>query len=367
VTKLRLRYVHRYRDTRGKVRHYFRRPGVPRIPLPGLPGSAEFMEAYQLALAGAAPLPEVGQARTKPGSLSALIVSYYRSAEFAGLAASTRRTRRAILEAFRGQHGDKPVKGLQRQHVRRILADRAATPHAANNLFKILRLLMRFAILEGWRDDDPTLGEKGIRTRSDGFHTWTDAEIAAFEAHHAIGTRERLALALLLYTAQRRSDVVGMGRQDMRGGRLYVRQVKTRARLAIPVHPELASVLASTPSGNLPFLVTAHGKPFTAAGFGNWFGDACRAAGLPKGCSAHGLRKAAARRLAEAGCSTHEIMAITGHKSLSEVARYTTAASQEHLADRAMDRITGAEPERRLANSGTPLANSGAKSLNRKE
>lgn len=367
MTKLRLRYVHRYRDSRGKLRHYLRRPGLPRVPLPGLPGSQEFMEAYQLGLANMAPTPDVGAQRTRPGSLSALVVRYYRSAEFAGLAATTRRTRRAILEAFRRVNGDQLVATLTREKVRQVMANRASTPHAANNLLKVLRLLMRFAILEGWRNDDPTLGVRSIKTRSDGFHTWTEAEIAAFEAAHQIGTRPRLALALLLYTAQRRGDVVTMGRQDVRDGRLHVRQSKTRARLAIPLHAELRAILDATPSGHLTFLTTAQGKPFTAAGFGNWFGDACRTARLPRGCSAHGLRKAAARRLAEAGATAHEIMAITGHKTLSEVARYTTAASQERLADRAMERIAGPEAEQELANTGTPLAKSDRKPLKRKD
>lgn len=84
---------------------------------------------------------------------------------------------------------------------------------------------------------------------------------------------------------------------------------------------------------HLPFLTTAQGKPFgSAASFGNWFGECCRDAGLPKGTAAHGFRKAACRRLAEAGCSASEIMAISGHKSLSEVQRYCSAADQTRMA-----------------------------------
>ena len=86
--------------------------------------------------------------------------------------------------------------------------------------------------------------------------------------------------------------------------------------------------------------MTATGKPFTPTGFGHWFFDRCREAGLTVGLSAHGLRKAMCRRLAEAGCSTHQIMAISGHKTLSEVQRYTKAAEQSRMARQAMEAVT---------------------------
>jgi len=98
------------------------------------------------------------------------------------------------------------------------------------------------------------------------------------------------------------------------------------------VPADLQAALAAMPSNHLTFLTTAFGKPFVAAGFTNWFREACNAAGLPKGTSAHGLRKAAARRLAEAGCSANVIASITGHKSLTEIERYTKAADQARMA-----------------------------------
>ena len=160
-----------------------------------------------------------------------------------------------------------------------------------------------------------------------------------FEKRHPIGTRPRLAFGLLLYTGQRRSDVVRMGRQHIdKNGAIRMRQLKTGAELAIPVHAELDAIIAETPGDHLTFLTTQFGKPFTAAGFGNWFREQCNLSGLPH-CSAHGLRKAAARRLAEAGCTEHEIAAITGHASLREITRYTKAADQVRLAVSAMDKV----------------------------
>lgn len=336
VTRLPLRYVHRFKDRHGHLRHYFRRAGS-RVALPGLPGSAEFMAAYQAALAEAP--PPVAANRTAPGSVDALAIAYYRSAEFSVLAEMTRRTYRNVLDGLRQEHGHRPVVGLQPEHVRRLVAAKAEKPAAANALLKMLRILCRFAVAEGWRKDDPTRDVRRVRHKSEGFRAWQESDIAAFEAHHASGSRARLALALLLYTGQRPGDVARMGRQHVRNGRVNIRQAKTGTELSIPVHPELAAALATAPAGHLTFLVTKDGAGFTPKGFGNWFGECAWAAGVAEGCTAHGLRKAAARRLAEAGCTVHEIAAVTGHKSLREVERYTKGAEQARLADGAMARI----------------------------
>ena len=140
-----------------------------------------------------------------------------------------------------------------------------------------------------------------------------------------------------------------MGWQHVSNGKIEVRQEKTAARLEIPMHPALVAALAATPRNNLTFLTTEYGAPFTAPGFGNWFRAQCNLAGLRQ-CSAHGLRKAAARRLAEAGCTVEHIKAITGHKTLKEVARYTADASQPLLAGQAMARLIGTEREQKLSN-----------------
>ena len=338
MTRIRLPYIQKFRDRHGKVRHYFRKPGCSRISLPGLPGSAEFMDAYQLALEGAK--PEV-TSRTQTGTLHALIVAYYNSSEFKTLSSSTQRTYRGIIENFRKVHGDKRAVSLEGHHIRAILDAKASTPSAANNLLRMLRILMRFAVERGLRRDDPTSHIRKVRTNSTGFHSWSEDEIAQFVKFHKPGTRAHLALSLLLYTAQRRSDVIKMGWQHVRDGGIAVTQQKTKTPLQIPIHPQLQLALNAAERSNMTFLVTAYGKPFSAAGFTNWFRECVRESKLPDGCSPHGLRKAASRRLAEAGCSAHQIMAITGHKSLKEVIVYTAAANQEHLARTAMATIHG--------------------------
>ena len=329
-------YVNGFIDRYGKARWYFRRAGFKRMTLPGLPWSPEFMEAYQQALAGQ-PAP-IGAERTIPGTLRALAVSYFASPTFRTTRPSTQYTYRNVIDRLCAEHGDKRVALLHREHVIKLLAARAHAPGTANALRRSLRALMQHAVEIGMRADDPTRDVRKIPTaKGDGYHSWTEGEIEQFERHHPVGSRARLAFALLLYTGQRRSDVVRMGRQHLSDNAICVRQVKTGREVWVPVHEALAPILA-TAATNLTFLLTDQGKPYTAAGFGNWFRDQCQAAAL-HGCSAHGLRKAAARRLAEAGCSTHEIAAITGHASLKEVARYTEAVDRRRLAQSAMAKV----------------------------
>jgi integrase len=201
--------------------------------------------------------------------------------------------------------------------------------------------MMEFAVTRNPRFADPTIGVKRLDTpKSDGFEPWSEDDIAAFEARWPIGSRERLAFALLLYTSQRRSDVIRMGPQHIENGRIKVRQAKTGKRLAIPVHPALREAIDAHPSDHLTFLAVRGGRPFASgAAFYQWFKPACAAAGLPDNLSPHGLRKAAARRLAEAGCTPHEIMAVTGHVTLAEAERYTRDANQRRLAESAIARI----------------------------
>ena len=339
------KYVHGFIDRHGKPRFYFRRAGFKKVPLPGLPWSSQFMEAYEQAVAGQSALVDADTRRTKPGSMRALAVSYFQSVDYRSMQVRTQRVYRGLIERFCEQadkdgnkFGDKRAALIGREHVVRLIATKADKPEAANQFRKVLRAMMKHAVEIGLRADNPTRDVRSIRVKSEGFHSWSDAEIAQFEKRHPVGSRARLALALLLYTGQRRSDIVRLGRQHVRDRALTVRQQKTGAELLIPVHPILQAILDDTPKDNMTFLTTQFGKPFTSNGFGNWFRDQCNAAGLPQ-CSAHGLRKAAARWLAEAGCTAHEIASITGHASLKQVAHYTKAADQGRLASAAMEKV----------------------------
>jgi integrase len=328
------KYVRAWVDRRdGRAYYYLRRRGHPLVRLPGLPWSPSFMAAYEAALAG--PRNAVGAGRIKPGSVAAVVAAYLDSQQaFGSKSAGTQRMRRGILERFRAAHGDWPFATLPPEWIEALLD--AKPPHAARSWRATLRSLCQFAVKRGWLRVDPTRDIKLASIKGDGFHTWTEDEITQFEAHHPIGTKPRLALALLLYTGQRRSDVVKMGRQHIRNGVLSVKQQKTGAALAIPVHANLQAVLDATPGEHLTFLVTATGKPYGGNAFSAQFRNWCDEAKLPKHCKPHGLRKAACRRLAEAGCSGNEIMAISGHATLKELVRYTKAADQARLARNAM-------------------------------
>jgi integrase len=342
------KYVQGFVDRHGKPRFYFRRAGFKSVPLPGLPWSPEFMETYQAALAGQK--VELGGARVRPGSIRALSVSYFNSLAFRTLKANTQSVRRNIIDRFcreadkdGQQYGAKSAATLRREHVIKLMAARADRPDSANGLRKALRAMMVHAVEIGLREEDPTRDVKALRPKSKaGFHRWTEAEIAQFETRHLIGTKPRLALALGLCTGQARQDVVAMGPQHIQNEVLnWIRgktENSTGIELSIPVHPDLRTNIDATPSGHLTFLINELGRPFTPAGFGNWFREQCDMANLHH-CSFHGLRKAASVRLAEARCTPHEIAAITGHASLKEIVRYTQTADRKRLAAAAMEKV----------------------------
>jgi integrase len=197
------------------------------------------MAAYAAALAGqTAPALEIGTTNSKPGSVAAAVAIYLNSIDFANLAPATRRDRRLILERFRESHGEKNFAGLKPRHVETMLAEKAGTPHAAKSFLKALRAMIVVARRAGLRADDPTAGLRAkVPTNDIGFKTWTEDDIAQFEAYWPIGSRERLAFALLLFTGQRRGDVVRMGCQHVRNGLVTVRQGKTGATVTLPYSP----------------------------------------------------------------------------------------------------------------------------------
>jgi site-specific recombinase XerD len=334
MTSIRLKYVHSFPDRHGKLRFYFRRHGR-RAPLRGLPGSVEFMEAYQMALASQ-PLSQtadIGSSRTKPGTINAAIVAYVRSVEFLKKSPSTQRNYRGVLNRFREAHGDKRVSTLEQRHLTRILAGMIETPEAANILVKVLRGLMAWCIDDGWRKDNPASGIKTIVTGSDGFAAWEQEHVDQYRAHHPLGTRARLALEILAATGLRRSDVVRLGRQHVKNGVISIKTMKTGAQVDIPMLPEMQGAIDAMPQlSAMTLLVTEYGKSFTTGGFGQWFRYRCDEAGIPKGYASHGLRKYAAARLAEEGAKAHQLMAWFGWSSLDEAEHYTRNADRKKMA-----------------------------------
>src|SRR6516225_8097973 len=297
-----LKYVDAVQKKNGKVHFYFRRRGK-RTPLPGAYNSPEFLQAYWALRSDKATKAEIGAGRTQAGTVNAAIALYYKHPTFTKNKAITQQTDRNILEAFRAKHGDKRIALLAERHIEAMIGEKAGKPAAQRNLLRVLRSLLKVAVKAKLRRDNPALGIELERLETAGYHSWSEEELRQYEAHHPVGTKARLALHLLLYTATRRADVVALGPANMRNGRLTFTYSKNKTEMNIPVADPLAATIAATPMiGVKTFLVTDYGKQFTPAGFGNWFRDRCDEAGLPH-CTAHGMRKAFLRRMAEAGCS----------------------------------------------------------------
>ncbi len=261
---------------------------------------------------------------------------------------------RNILERFSEGRQDRPVKGIRFEHIDAIIAKaRIKTVdakgrnvggiEAARKLRKELRRFFTFARKLGWISVNPVDDSNAVKVspseRSTGFYTWTESDIAKYRSHWPIGTKQRLAMELMLWTDQRKVDAVHLGRQHIRNGKFAIRQSKTGKLLTLPIVAPLAAAIdAMPPTDALCFLVTEWGRPFSVKGFGGWFRRQCDVAGLPQ-CTAHGLRKATMRRMAELEMPNKTMKSVSGHSKDDEVARYTEAANQERLADGAMKRL----------------------------
>ena len=367
MARIRLKYVYGFANRGrkgGHVRYYFRRRGEKAIPLPGQPGSEEFMAAYAMALAAVPDQPEIGANRTLPGTINALVVDYYRSAEWQhALAEDTRKTRQRIIERFRAKHGDKRVALLRREHIEKMLAE-IAKPSAKRHWLKAIRGLLRFAVPTMLKVD-PTEDIAAIKLlKSKGHHTWTDEEIAQYRAYWPLGTQQRLVMEFALETASRRGEVVLLGPQHVRNGRIRIERTHGSEDVDIPISPELQAACDTMPKSHLTYIVSAHGKPRSKYGLGNDFAKWATEAGLPSRCRLHGLKKGGMRRLAEAGGTPHELMAFSGHRTLSQVQHYTSAADKKRLADSGMAKMQRTKSYDGYTNTATSLHKPGEKARN---
>ncbi len=330
------RYTHAYVDRHGAPRFYFRKAGQKTVALPGLPWTPSFMEVYERTLKSANQI-ELGAGRTIPGTVNAALISYYQSSAFTqGLAKVTQQNRRAILERFRAEHGDKRTALMHTQALQNVVAKKK--PAAQRNFKIAMRGFIDHCMNHGLLKIDPLAGLKTAKLKSKGFHTWTEEEIAQYRGRHAPGTKARLALELLLQTGHARADVVRMGPQHVRNGKLSMRRQKTNVPFDIPLLPDLVKELEAQTNGDLAFLTSERGRPFSAASFGNKFRTWCDEASLPH-CAAHGLRKASAVRHALNGATAFELMAWHGWRTIGEAQRYVEEANRIKLAESAGARI----------------------------
>lgn len=344
-------------DRHGKLRYRLRRIVRGRrvdAYLPGPYGSPEFRVAYEQAVEGAR---TAGKA-PPPGSFAFLIHAYLGSAAYRSLEASTRRDVRGRLDWIRGAIGQGKYAKLEPRHVAALM-EKKGGPAAANRLRKDLGQLYRFAAKRlGYTGQNPASLADPHKTKRGGYHTWTDAEIAQYRATFSTGTKKRLALEILLNTGASRQDAVALTRANIRGGRIAYRRGKTGEAVDLPILRGLARELAVLPSTQMVVLARNDGtRGYAVESFGILFRRWCNEAGLP-GCSAHGLRKAGARRLAEAGATEFEVMSFLGHATAKEASRYVAAANRATLADSGMAKL-GAETGTKIVQPSREVGQSG--------
>jgi integrase len=348
------KYTHQFRDRHGRVRWYYRRHGKQR-PIPFEPGTAEFQRVYDALNGSSDPTTTTSDRpeNVNSGTWRWLCVRYFASMDFEQLDPETQRVRRRTLESTCEEpwepgssktFGNAPIAAMT-PHALAVLRDRKkGLPEAQRGRLKAISRVFDWAMrpenkITGIASNPAKVVQRPKENPDGGFHSWTPDEVAQFEERHPIGTKARLALALFLFTGQRKSDVVLFGRQHSKAGVLTFTQRKNRNRrpvkLELPVLPILQSIIDASSCGDLTFLVTEFGKPFSAKGFGAKFRAWCDEASLPH-CTAHGLRKAGAVIAAHNGATPHQLMAIFGWRTLKEAERYTKAAEQKRIAAIAM-------------------------------
>src|SRR5262245_21934076 len=213
-----------------------------------------------------------------------------------------------------------------------------------------LRAMFAWAVSVGRIIGNPASKIEPLGQESEGYHVWTDEEVAQFLAKWEIGSRPYLAFMLLRHTAARRSDLIKFGgpAAPVRNGVLHFNEQKFAASKvkriikprAIKIRPALQAAIDATEGAKDPgpFLKTEKGTAFTAASFTHQFGVWCEQAGLPH-CTAHGVRKWVATKIAEKGGSEHTIAAVLGHTSTKNVGIYTRKFRQAERFEAGMDAL----------------------------
>lgn len=339
--------VSAFLDRHGKERFRFRRKGQKPAYLRGPFNSAEFKEDLKAARNSESP-QRID--RSNEGTVGDLVARYYGSATFQKAGVARQRVARGIIESFRAEFGGDLVRDFTFEHIEAILLSRSQKrqegkrtvggPVAAQNLHKQLKRLFKHALKAKLIASNPAMEADTIAApRTGGRHPWSEEEIGAYRKRHAIGTKARLAMEIFLWTGLRLGDGTLFGRKHIVGGQVVYSQAKTGKLLVLPAAPLLLAAIRATPmTGIETFLVTDYGKPFSANGLGNKMREWCDEAGLPH-CSAHGLRKALARRAADTGATQQQLKAVGTWSNDAEVATYVAGADQAKLAESALARV----------------------------
>jgi integrase len=337
---VRLKHIKIIRKPSGTVFLYLALPGQKLVRLPDLPmDSPEFLAAYAAARRAATPKP----AKSPPGSILEAITSYMRSPAYLALGIATRGARNGHLAKIATKWGQAKAADLRADHIQADLGMLA--PNPARQRLKTWRGLCK------WATETKRISANHANNvpmppipKSDGHTPWTATEIAAFREHWPLTEPQRLAMELIFWTAARASDAVRLGPGMIDGeGWLTFKQQKTGGEVSIPFNRALPGFAAgmrgdldllkqaiSHAPRHMTWLVTHFGSSRSVKAFSQWFSAAARTAGI-NDRTAHGLRKARAIAIAEAGGSTHQIAAWTGHETLAEVQRYSKGAARRRM------------------------------------
>lgn len=275
----------------------------------------------------------------KPDTIDALLTAYRSSPEWSALAKTTRATYMIYLKELE-KVGGVLVADVTRRDVRVVLDRMTATRGAAAAAYfvKVTSMLLSWAVERDWIPFNPLARMKLPRGGSLPAWLWEEAD----EAQAKLPEHLRRVVVLARYTGQRRGDLIAMTWRAFDGTTIRVRQQKTGEELVIPCHPVLRMELLrwKAEARSLTILTNMLGQPWTPQHLSHSLPKSLRRIGLRDRINVHGLRKLAAASLAEAGCSTHEIMAITGHRTLAMVDHYTRSANQRRLANAAIVRLS---------------------------
>jgi len=278
------------------------------------------------------------KAKNRPADSTAeLIAAYQRSPEWLGLAETTRTTYTIYLrELFRLGH--QPATAWARRDILTLRDAIAASRGngASTGFIRAASALFTWAVDREWIEHSPVIRVKTL----EGGHlrAWTREE--ADTAAGRLPAHLSRAVILARYTGQRRGDLCTMGWSAYDGSTIRLVQQKTGAPLVLPVHATLKAHMDDWPRIAATVLTDAKGMPWKPEYLSHALPSALARIGLSEDLNVHGLRKLAAAELADAGCTVHEIAAITGHQSLSMVQLYTRSADQERLASAAIVRLS---------------------------
>lgn len=353
------KHVYSFTSQHGTMRLVFRRKGYPSGYFKAQLGTEDFRAEYHRFMNPAdVTIGKPVVDRVVPGTIDEALNRYMAVPQRLGPSLVTQGKIRAVLEDFRqgdevsGYRGGRPIKGVTFESIDKIIAKKRIKTGTGNRTkggnfaaIKLRKELVRFfefAKKAGLCGHNPAAEADQVRIpkseRTNGFRTWSEADIQQFRNRWRHGTRQRLAMELYLWTDQRRCDVHTMGKAQIVGGRIPVTQVKTGKDLWIALAPQLLeAIVAMKPTETSPFcfVISRKGTAYTKESFGNWFKDACVDAGLANH-NGHGLRKATLRRLAELQQANKTMKALSGQDKDETLAIYTADADQIRLADHAV-------------------------------